>query len=116
MPIVDQQFEAAFEALEAVDNMEVEASLDELYATLTNGHGAASNYLRSESDSSRSSSEASDTSASTMSSSSDDVMVVYPPPNRKSTETLSGKYKCAVCGERAGKHIYYGGRVCPSCR
>ena len=21
-----------------------------------------------------------------------------------------------VCGERAGKHSYYGGQVCPSCR
>ena len=23
---------------------------------------------------------------------------------------------CQVCGERAGKHSYYGGQVCPSCR
>ncbi len=23
---------------------------------------------------------------------------------------------CHVCGERAGKHSYYGGQVCPSCR
>ena len=23
---------------------------------------------------------------------------------------------CQVCGERAGKHSYYGGEVCPSCR
>jgi hypothetical protein len=23
---------------------------------------------------------------------------------------------CEVCGERAGKHSYYGGQVCPSCR
>merc|ERR1719433_753724 len=23
---------------------------------------------------------------------------------------------CRVCGERAGKHSYYGGQVCPSCR
>ena len=23
---------------------------------------------------------------------------------------------CKVCGERAGKHSYYGGEVCPSCR
>jgi len=23
---------------------------------------------------------------------------------------------CGVCGERAGKHSYYGGQVCPSCR
>ena len=23
---------------------------------------------------------------------------------------------CKVCGERAGKHNYYGGQVCPSCR
>lgn len=23
---------------------------------------------------------------------------------------------CKVCGERAGKHSYYGGQVCPSCR
>jgi len=24
--------------------------------------------------------------------------------------------QCHVCGERAGKHSYYGGQVCPSCR
>jgi len=24
--------------------------------------------------------------------------------------------ECHVCGERAGKHSYYGGQVCPSCR
>ena len=23
---------------------------------------------------------------------------------------------CHVCGEQAGKHSYYGGQVCPSCR
>ena len=23
---------------------------------------------------------------------------------------------CHVCGELAGKHSYYGGQVCPSCR
>ena len=23
---------------------------------------------------------------------------------------------CQVCGEKAGKHLYYGGQVCPSCR
>ena len=23
---------------------------------------------------------------------------------------------CLVCGEKAGKHSYYGGQVCPSCR
>jgi hypothetical protein len=24
--------------------------------------------------------------------------------------------KCIVCGEKAGKHSYYGGKACPSCR
>merc|ERR1719222_1866891 len=27
-----------------------------------------------------------------------------------------GKYICYVCGEKAGKHSYYGGQVCASCR
>ena len=27
-----------------------------------------------------------------------------------------GKYLCYVCGEKAGKHSYYGGQVCASCR
>merc|ERR1719192_696921 len=33
----------------------------------------------------------------------------------KSGETGEGR-PCRVCGERAGKHSYYGGQVCPSCR
>jgi len=28
----------------------------------------------------------------------------------------SGPRLCKVCGEKAGKHSYYGGQVCPSCR
>ena len=29
----------------------------------------------------------------------------------------SDEYRpCLVCGEKAGKHSYYGGQVCPSCR
>ena len=28
----------------------------------------------------------------------------------------SGEYLCYVCGEKAGKHSYYGGQVCASCR
>jgi len=28
----------------------------------------------------------------------------------------AGVRECHVCGERAGKHSYYGGQVCPSCR
>jgi hypothetical protein len=27
-----------------------------------------------------------------------------------------GQYLCYVCGEKAGKHSYYGGQVCASCR
>merc|ERR1719354_1138215 len=26
------------------------------------------------------------------------------------------EYFCAVCGDKAGKHSYYGGQVCASCR
>jgi hypothetical protein len=29
---------------------------------------------------------------------------------------LQGEYYCQVCGERAGRHSYYGGQVCASCR
>jgi len=32
--------------------------------------------------------------------------------NRNRVENLL----CCVCGEKAGKHSYYGGQVCPSCR
>jgi hypothetical protein len=36
------------------------------------------------------------------------------PPNMKTT---SGEPRsCLVCREKAGKHSYYGGLVCPSCR
>ena len=28
----------------------------------------------------------------------------------------NGEYLCYVCGEKAGKHSYYGGQVCASCR
>ena len=30
--------------------------------------------------------------------------------------TRDSERPCRVCGERAGKHSYYGGQVCPSCR
>merc|ERR1739838_627953 len=32
------------------------------------------------------------------------------------SKTLDTFLPCNVCGERAGKHSYYGGEVCPSCR
>lgn len=35
---------------------------------------------------------------------------------RKSNQQQSDHLICEVCGERAGKHSYYGGQVCPSCR
>ncbi len=43
-----------------------------------------------------------------------DVLELFPPP--KLASNLSKVHKCAICNERAGKHIYYGGRACPSCR
>merc|ERR1711976_812055 len=35
---------------------------------------------------------------------------------KKSNQQQSDHLICEVCGERAGKHSYYGGQVCPSCR
>jgi len=35
---------------------------------------------------------------------------------QKSNQQQSDHLICEVCGERAGKHSYYGGQVCPSCR
>lgn len=35
---------------------------------------------------------------------------------RRSNQQQSDHLICEVCGERAGKHSYYGGQVCPSCR
>jgi len=32
------------------------------------------------------------------------------------SKTLDTFLPCNVCGEKAGKHSYYGGQVCPSCR
>merc|ERR1719356_2382251 len=34
----------------------------------------------------------------------------------KSTTMQDPFIPCHVCGEKAGKHSYYGGQVCPSCR
>ena len=31
-------------------------------------------------------------------------------------KVIATKNKCEVCDEPAGKHCYYGGKVCPSCR
>lgn len=39
-----------------------------------------------------------------------------PKRGRKSNQQQSDHLVCEVCGERAGKHSYYGGQVCPSCR
>merc|ERR1719400_1223016 len=39
-----------------------------------------------------------------------------PVPKRRSNQQQSDHLICEVCGERAGKHSYYGGQVCPSCR
>ena len=36
------------------------------------------------------------------------------PPHMKTTN--DEPRPCLVCGEKAGKHSYYGGQVCPSCR
>ena len=36
------------------------------------------------------------------------------PPHIKTTK--DEHRPCLVCGEKAGKHSYYGGQVCPSCR
>ncbi len=43
-----------------------------------------------------------------------DIPVLFPPP--KLPSNLSAVYKCGVCNDKAGKHIHYGGRTCPSCR
>ena len=45
-----------------------------------------------------------------------------PPPSRRSSKSKAAAASddairlCNVCGEKAGKHSYYGGQVCPSCR
>jgi len=39
-----------------------------------------------------------------------------PVVKRRSNQQQSDHLICEVCGERAGKHSYYGGQVCPSCR
>ena len=38
------------------------------------------------------------------------------PEKPKQESGSDGKYLCYVCGEKAGKHSYYGGQVCASCR
>jgi len=38
------------------------------------------------------------------------------PPGQRTNQQQSDHLVCQVCGERAGKHSYYGGQVCPSCR
>jgi len=35
---------------------------------------------------------------------------------KRSNQQQSDHLICEVCGEKAGKHSYYGGQVCPSCR
>ena len=35
---------------------------------------------------------------------------------KSKSNTESNPRICHVCGEQAGKHSYYGGQVCPSCR
>ena len=42
----------------------------------------------------------------------DSDMTVQP----KKEPNPDGQYLCYVCGEKAGKHSYYGGQVCASCR
>jgi len=39
-----------------------------------------------------------------------------PSPNGAQPKCEDGNPLCAVCGEKAGKHSYYGGQVCASCR
>jgi hypothetical protein len=39
-----------------------------------------------------------------------------PPSRAETTSSDFGIRICNVCGEKAGKHSYYGGQVCPSCR
>ena len=40
-----------------------------------------------------------------------------PPPKKQGRRHKQEEIRfCHVCGERAGKHSYYGGQVCPSCR
>ena len=39
-----------------------------------------------------------------------------PPQGQRTNQQQSDHLVCQVCGERAGKHSYYGGQVCPSCR
>lgn len=36
-------------------------------------------------------------------------------PRQQTTHTQENRL-CKVCGEKAGKHSYYGGQACPSCR
>jgi len=38
------------------------------------------------------------------------------PNGRPEIDESANNNKCPVCHEKAGKHSYYGGRVCPSCR
>jgi len=38
------------------------------------------------------------------------------PQGQRTNQQQSDHLVCQVCGERAGKHSYYGGQVCPSCR
>ena len=70
--------------------------------------GIRSNGFRN--DSTRTESETSSSSAST------DFSVYQPLDILRDEEEGDGLYQCSVCGEKAGKHSYYGGRVCPSCR
>lgn len=38
------------------------------------------------------------------------------PKSREKMREVGEARPCKVCGEKAGKHSYYGGQVCPSCR
>ena len=50
------------------------------------------------------------------------TLITQPPPSRRSAKSRAAAAAddairlCNVCGEKAGKHSYYGGQVCPSCR
>ena len=45
------------------------------------------------------------------------ILIRYLGPNgRPEIDESANNNKCPVCHEKAGKHSYYGGRVCPSCR
>ena len=52
-------------------------------------------------------------SEASSSASSNDLLAIFQPQAALEEDNFN---KCDVCGEKAGKHNYYGGRACPSCR